>query len=94
MNDTTRKIKADLEIAKTQAWKEIMLGLISQPVVSLVAGVATIEYLERQGYIGNVIATTTEAGMILICTAQALAPIRTEMAQALTSIAPMLGMAK
>ena len=94
MNDTTRKIKADVEIAKTQAMKEIILGVISQPVISLVAGVAAIEYLERQGYIGNIIATTTEAGLILVTTAQAVAPIRGEMAQALFSIAPMLGMAK
>lgn len=94
INNETRRLKAEVKVAEMQMRKEIVLGLISQPIISLVAGVATIEYLERRGYIGNVIATTTEAGMILVCVAQAVAPIRTEMAQALVSLAPALGLAK
>lgn len=91
MDSELKKIKAAGKLAEHNATKEIVLGILGNPVILLVGGVATLEYLERQGHIGNVIATTTEVGLIGVCTAQALAPLAPSIGEGFAALTPLLG---
>jgi len=93
MDTETKKLKAAKAMVEANATKEIALAALGNPMISLVAGVLVLEYAERQGYIGNIIATSTEIGLIGVCTAQAIAPLAPAIGQGLAALIPALGLA-
>ena len=76
------ELKQAAQVEAIRAGKEIAVRFLSNPMFGLVAGVLVLEYAERKGWTGPIITTTTEAGLIGVTTAQALAPIAPQLIEA------------
>lgn len=66
--------RAELEIEGIRATRELLLALLSNPAVQIVGAFSLLEYLERRALIGNIAATSAEAGVLTASLAEALAP--------------------
>lgn len=60
----SRLRRRQLEVEERQHVVELIQKLLTHPVYSLVIGFAIIEYLESQQLMGNVAATSLEAGLL------------------------------
>ncbi len=85
-SDRRAELKTQRQAAMTIAVRDVVLALVSNPMISLVLGVTALEYFQRKGYGGTIVTTATEAGLIGVCTAQALAPSLPVLAQGTSDV--------
>lgn len=74
------ELKSAAQIETIKATKEMTISVLDNPMFGLVLGVIALEYAERKGWTGPIITTSTEAGLIAVSTARALAPILPQLA--------------
>lgn len=63
-----------VRLAELQTQRELIKALLLNPVVEIIAAYTIIEYLQKQGYIGNVAGSIAEGGCLASVAYQQMSP--------------------
>lgn len=88
------KEKVALEIARLDAFKQVSVELIRNPIVEIVGAFVLVEELQRTGHLGSISGTVLEGLVGGTIVAQQIAPLMPSLAEAgaplLTTLIPLL----